>query len=136
LLAANILEIGGAAAPGEGAALAAQTLASGQAWAKFQRICDAQGGMRTPPMAPHRHIIVAGRAGVVTAIDNRRLAKLAKLAGAPEDKAAGLELHVRLATRVDKGQPLYTVHAQAPGELHYALHYARANPDIIRLERS
>jgi thymidine phosphorylase len=136
LLAASLLEIGGAARTGEGAALAAQTLESGAAWAKFQRICDAQGGMRIPPVAPHRHTIVAGRAGTVTAIDNRRLAKLAKLAGAPEDKAAGLELHVRLATPVDKGQPLYTVHAQAPGELHYALHYARANPDIIRLERS
>jgi len=135
LLAGAILEIGGAAPPGEGGTLASQTLESGRAWAKFQRICEAQGGMRVPPVAQHRHTIVASRAGTLTAIDNRRLAKLAKLAGAPEAKAAGLEMHVRLRARVERGDPLYTVHAEAPGELDYALQYASANPDILRLER-
>jgi len=136
LLAANILELGGATAAGEGAALAAKTLASGEAWVKFQRICEAQGGMRTPPVAQHRHSILAPWAATVTAIDNRRLAKLAKLAGAPEAKAAGLELHVRLGSHVDKGQPLVTIHAEAPGDLDYALHYARANYDIVGLEHA
>ena len=89
--------------------------------------------MRTPPVAQHRHGILSPRAGAVAALDNRRLAKLA---GAPEAKAAGLELHVRLGSRVDKGQPLFTIHAEAPGDLDYALHYARANPDIVRLERA
>jgi thymidine phosphorylase len=90
--------------------------------------------MREPPVALHRHSVVSARTGKVTAIDNRRLAKLAKLAGAPEAKAAGLELHVRLGTHVERSQPLYTVHAEAVGELDYALHYARANRDIIQLE--
>jgi len=134
LLAATLLEMGGAARAGEGAALAAETLASGRAWVKFQRICDAQGGMRVPPVAQYRHTILAARGGSVTAIDNRRLARLAKLAGAPDAKAAGLELHARLGTRVERDQPLYTIHAEAPGEREYALHYARANPEIIRLE--
>ena len=39
--------------------------------------------------------------GRVERIDNRRLARVAKLAGAPEDKTAGLELHVRVDDRVD-----------------------------------
>jgi thymidine phosphorylase len=134
LLASHLLELGGAAPAGAGAQLARSTLEAGAAWNKFQRICEAQGGMRVPPVALHRHTVVAGRAGLVASIDNRRLAKLAKLAGAPDDKAAGLELHVRLSSRVGKGDPLYTVHADAPGELHYALHFARANRDIIRLE--
>jgi thymidine phosphorylase len=86
-------------------------------------------------VAPHRYTIAAARAGRVAAIDNRRLAKLAKLAGAPEAKAAGLALHVRLGTTVERSQPLYTVHAEALGELDYALHYARANRDIIQLEK-
>jgi thymidine phosphorylase len=66
-------------------------------------------------------------------MDNRRIGRLAKLAGAPEDKAAGLELHVRLGDRVQSGSPLCTVHAEAEGELAYAMAYASANPDIFRI---
>ena len=134
VLAAALLELGGAAREGQGAALAETTLASGRAWTKFQRICDAQGGMRIPPVSTHRHIIAANRAGTVAFIDNRLLSRVAKLAGAPEDKAAGLELHVRLGDQTRTGQPLYTIHAESEGELNYALRFARANPNIIQLD--
>ena len=70
----------------------------------------------------------------VTAIDNRRLARVAKLAGAPRAPAAGLELHAPLGTVVKPGQPLFTVHAEAPGELAYALDYIAAQPGIVRVE--
>jgi thymidine phosphorylase len=90
--------------------------------------------MRVPPVASYRRPLSAARAGRVQAIDNRRLAKLAKLAGAPDDKAAGVLLHVRLGDHVDAGSPLCVVHAEAPGELAYALAYAAANPDIIAIE--
>ena len=131
LLAGHILELGGAAGPGEGLGLAKATLESGRAWIKFQRICEAQGGMRVPRIADHRRVVTASSTGQVTSLDNRRLAKVAKLAGAPEDNAAGLELHVRVGDRVDIRQPLYTIHSESPGELAYALNYARANPGIV-----
>ena len=67
------------------------------------------------------------------AIDNRRIARLAKLAGAPDDKAAGIDLHVRVGDVVASGQPLCTVHAESPGELAYALDFAAANRDIIAI---
>lgn len=131
LLAGHILELGGAAGPGEGMSLATATLESGRAWTKFQRICEAQGGMRVPRVAAHRRVITATKGGHIISLDNRRLAKIAKLAGAPEDNAAGLELHIRLGDKVDAHQPLYTVHSESPGELAYALHYARDNTDIV-----
>ncbi len=130
-LAGALLELGGAAAQGQGEILAAQALDDGRAWAKFQRICEAQGGMRTPPTSKHRHPLLADRSGRVVSIDNRKIAKLAKLAGAPEAKAAGIELNVKLDNLVATGQPLCTVHGQAPGELAYALNYAAANPGMI-----
>jgi thymidine phosphorylase len=133
-LAGALVELGGAAEPGHGQTLAAQTLADGRAWAKFQRICEAQGGMRQPPRSRHRHPLLAQRAGRIAEIDNRKIAKLAKLAGAPEAKAAGIELNVKLGNAVSAGEPLCTVHAEAPGELAYALHYASANPEIIRID--
>lgn len=135
-LAGAILELAGAARPGSGPALATRTLDDGKAWDKFQRICECQGGMREPPVAQYRRPIPAEREAMLADIDNRKLAKLAKLAGAPSAKAAGLELHVRLGATVEKGQPLCTLHAEAPGELDYALNYAQANADIFTLRDS
>ncbi len=135
-LAGALLELGGAARPGDGQSMAVATLDSGGAWAKFQRICEAQGGMRRPPLSSHRHPIVAQRAGRIERVDNRRLAKVAKLAGAPDAKAAGIEVHIRLRDMIEAGQPLYTIHAEAPGELAYALDYATANPTIYEVTES
>lgn len=132
-LAGALLEMGGLASHGAGAVVAADAIEDGRAWRKFQQICEAQGGMRTPPSSAHQHVMLAPRPGRIDEIDNRRLARVAKLAGAPDAKTAGLELHVRLGDLVERTQPLYTVHAEAPGELAYALSYAAANPNIYRL---
>ena len=58
-LAGALLELGDKAVQGEGEALARATLRTGRAWDKFQRICEAQGGMRTPPAAGQRHPLSA-----------------------------------------------------------------------------
>ena len=132
-LAGELLELAGRAQPGEGMRLADDVLSSGKAWRKFQAICDAQGGMRTPPIAGYRHPVLASAGGRITAMDNRRLAKAAKLAGAPQAPAAGIDLHIRLTDRVEAGQPLFTVHAQSRGELNYALHCIAAQHGIITI---
>ncbi len=130
-LAGALLEMAGKAGPGHGEALASQTLRSGQALARFQAICQAQGGLKTLPVAPHQRPILAACSGRVLRIDNRRLARVAKLAGAPGDKAAGLDLHVRLGDRVHRGEALYTLHTDSPGELAYVLDYIDSNPGIV-----
>ena len=133
LLAGSLLESAGRAALGDGTAMAEDVLSSGQAWAKFQAICDAQGGMRTPPTSRFREVIPAPSSGSVVRIDNRRLSRAAKLAGAPEDKAAGLVMACRLGQRVSKGEPLVTLHAESKGELNYALDYFRNHPQTIEI---
>ncbi len=132
-LAGALLELAGFAGAGTGTAKAIQALDSGRAWEKFQRICEAQGGMRVPPSSSQQRPLLAMRAGRIDAIDNRKIARLAKLAGAPDDKAAGVELHVKVGDSVTAGEPLCTVHAEAPGELAYALDYATANVDMIAI---
>jgi thymidine phosphorylase len=134
LLAGHVLEVCGAAASGDGLSMARQVLDDGRAWRKFQAICAAQGGMREPPVAPYRHEIASPVDGMVTSIDNRRLARVAKLAGAPLDPAAGVALHVQVDTRVIAGEPLFAVHAESPGELDYALEFLRRQPDVIQLD--
>ena len=131
VLAASILELCGKVAVGKGKAMAAEALASGRAWRKFQAICAAQGGMREPPSAAHTHPVLARSSGRIAAFDNRRLAKAAKLAGAPHAAAAGIVVNVKLGERVDAGQPLFTLHADARGELAYALAYLEGIGDVI-----
>ncbi|MBU2605683.1 MAG: thymidine phosphorylase family protein [Alphaproteobacteria bacterium] len=135
LIAGALLELVGKAGSGAGKAMALEVLRSGAAYTKFEAICRAQGGFREPALAEHSRPILAPAPGQVTCIDSRRLARVAKLAGAPGDKTAGLDLHVRLGDRVKGGQPLYTLYTETAGELAYAIDYVMANPDIIELTK-
>jgi thymidine phosphorylase len=119
-LTGALLELTNIAERGCGEVMAMQVLDDGRAWNKFQRICEAQGGMRVPPSATQHQPLLSAHAGHVLAIDNRKIARLAKLAGAPDRKAAGVEMHVRIGDLVCSQQPLCTIHAEAPGELAYA----------------
>jgi len=132
-LAGEILELAGTAPAGRGEALARQVLASGQAWVKFQEICEAQGGLREPGHAPHRYVVRAERSGVIDAVDNRVLARSAKLAGAPKAPLAGVEVHARIGDLVERGEPVFSLHAEAPGELDYALAYVESVPPIFNI---
>ena len=136
MLAGELLEMAGKAPPGAGSAAALAAVSSGEALRKFEAICEAQGGMRTPPASRHRHVIGAARTGHVALIDNRRLARIAKLAGAPKSPAAGIDLHTPVGQRVEAGEPLFTVHAETPGELAYALDYARAQHGVIVIDET
>jgi thymidine phosphorylase len=132
-LAGQILELVGASAHDAGRNRAAALLREGAAWRKFQSICEAQGGMKTPPTSAHRADVAAADAGTIVAVDNRRLARTAKLAGAPGAAAAGVDFHVRVGDTVERGQPLFTVHAESPGELAYASEYLTSHPDIVSI---
>jgi thymidine phosphorylase len=133
-LAGALLELAGYSKPGEGEATAGAVLRDGSAWRKFVAICEAQGGLRSPPVAAYTRPIEALRFGRIVRIDNRVLARIAKLAGAPGDKAAGLEIHVQLGVSVERGQPLYTIHAETAGELAYALEYVARHQNVIEIE--
>ncbi|MGE0874861.1 MAG: thymidine phosphorylase family protein [Burkholderiales bacterium] len=133
-LAAAVLELARAVPEGGGLESARAALEDGRAWRKFQAICEAQGGMREPPRSRVTHVVAGSRRATVAGFDNRRLARVAKLAGAPRAPAAGLDLHVRAGETVEADQPLFTVHADAPGELAYALEYLESQAGIVRLE--
>lgn len=133
-VAAHVIELGGLAQGEQAATLARQVLADGRAWRKFQAICEAQGGLREPGRASCTHPVSATHAGVVTRIDNRLLARVAKLAGAPHAATAGMDLHVHVGDHVERGQPLYTLHAESGGELAYALDFAGRHPGMVHTE--
>ncbi|GAA0888785.1 thymidine phosphorylase family protein [Rhodanobacter soli] len=135
-IAAAILELGGVAGADASLAMATTCLETGRVWQRFQSICAAQGGMRTPGKAAYQQAVPAAQSGRVTAIDNRRLSRVAKLAGAPAAPLAGLALDAHLGETVVAGQALFTLHAQSPGELAYAMEYVSRHPCIVCVEAS
>ena len=135
-LAGHLLDLAPDAVAGQGRGRAQALLDSGAAEAKFMVICAAQGGFREPGAAAQRIEICAPQAGVLRALDNRRIARIAKLAGAPRQKCAGMRLLVRLGDRVEQGQPLYELHAETPGELAYARAYAESQTGVFTLSLS
>lgn len=135
-LAGHLLEYSPNVSPGCGREVAESLLNNGQALQKFKAICQAQGGLFDIPSAPYTKTIVSTIKGKIILIDNRLLARLAKLAGAPKSKSAGVELLTPLNTLVEKGQPLFLVHAETQGELAYALNFHQQGHPIIHIEEA
>ncbi|MGK0249110.1 MAG: thymidine phosphorylase, partial [Oleispira sp.] len=114
---------------------AQKTLNSGQAYDKFIEICQAQGGFSEPGYADFNHTLRAEEAGIVSYFNNRFIAKLASLSGAPNAPLAGIKMHVRLGDKVEEGQALLTLYAQAQGELEYALQFYHSHPEAIQIDK-
>jgi thymidine phosphorylase len=133
-VAGAVLDLAPGAEAGHGRARAEALLASGAALGKFEAICEAQGGWREPGRARFATPFAATVGGRVDGINNRYLARVAKLAGAPHDANAGVACALRIGDRVERGEPLFVVHAESRGELAYALEFAAAHPDILCID--
>ena len=120
-LAGRIIEFDPDVRGGGGYAIARDILDSGRALAKMEAIIDAQGRRAGPNhLGRLRHDVAAARGGAVTAIDNLQLAHIARLAGAPMDKGAGVDLHHKLGDTVQAGEPLYSIHAEFNADFQFA----------------
>lgn len=106
--------------PAAARARAEQLLRSGQARAAFDAIIDAQG--RRDPVAPGAltRVVTADRSGNVVRIDGYAISGIAREAGAPVDKSAGIDLVARIGDRVRPGDPLYLIHGSAAAQLDAA----------------
>ncbi len=117
----------------DGQIIAHRILDSGDAYKKFEAICKAQGGMKEPILGRFKHVITSNQKGVVKSIHNSHLARIAKLAGAPDNPGAGVDFHTPIGTELTKGQPLFTIYAESAGELNYALHYFLSHQEVIEI---
>jgi thymidine phosphorylase len=132
-LAGALLDLAPGVKSRDGRTTAKTLLESGAALRKFLAICEAQGGFSEPGMAAYSRPIFANRTGQLRDIDNRRLAKIAKLAGAPGSPRAGIVCRVRIGDSIRSGELLFEIHAESPGQLEYALTYAATHPDVIAI---
>ncbi len=127
MLAGRVLEFDPALEGGRGYARAMELLGSGEALAAMERLIDAQG-RRKEVLEPgrHHHEICAPSDGTITAIDCHLIARIARLAGAPMDKGAGIDLLHKVGKEVRRGEALYRIHAHSETGLIFARELATA----------
>jgi thymidine phosphorylase len=120
-LAGRVIEFDPDVRGGAGYDIARDILDSGRALEKMERIIEAQGRNleQIKPGALVREV-TAPTAGTVTAIDNYQMARIARIAGAPMDKGAGVDLLKKLGDTVEAGEVLYRVHASFPADFGFA----------------
>lgn len=137
-LAGILLELGHVAPQGKGKAIAQNILESGKALEKFREIIEAQGGDANIKsddieLAENVETITSKRDGYVTMIRNPVINKVARIAGAPLDKKAGVLLHAKKGERVGVGDPLISIYSSNSADLDAAVKYA-VSENIIAVE--
>lgn len=121
LLAGRVLDFDPALEGGKGYSRALELLASGAALEAMERLIEAQGRQTERfPLGVKHHEVLADRDGQVMAIDCHRIARIARLAGAPMDKGAGIDLFHKNGSHVRRGEPLYRIHANSQTGLDFA----------------
>ncbi len=121
-LAGRVIEFDPDVRGGMGYSIARDILDSGRALDLMNNLIAAQG-VQQEKFEPGQlnHEVLAPEDGHVVGIDNLHMAHIARFAGAPMDKGAGVDLFKKLGDRVEKGEPLYRVHAQFPSDFNFAL---------------
>jgi len=123
VIAGILLEMSGKQ---KGKELALETLRSGSAERKMREIIAAQGG--DPEIKPEDiaigdkwFTVSSNEVGYLLWIDNTSIVELARLAGAPRDKGAGVLLHKKIGDKVEEDEPLFTIYAERNTKLERAL---------------
>ena len=125
-----LLEMAGKAQRGGGEEMARSLLASGAALKKFREIIAIQGGKSdvcSSDILPgeYQAAIPSPASGYVVSLNNTGLITVARLAGAPHDKGAGIYCNAKIGTQVRKGETIYTIYAESQEHLDRALEEAR-----------
>ncbi|NLD56937.1 MAG: AMP phosphorylase [Methanomicrobiales archaeon] len=130
------LEMAGKAPSGGGVEAAQALLSSGKALEKFRQIIEIQGGdptIKSSDIHPgeHQFVVNSPSSGYVIEMNNRSLITLARTAGAPHDRGAGILLHAKKGKLVKTGEPLFTIFADRSWRLQNAIEEGRRLMPVI-----
>lgn len=139
VMAGRLLELSGYCKTGEGYSVASRTIESGKALAKMREIIELQGGnpnvkIQDLPIGQYTYDVASDESGQIFHMDNKIINKIARLAGAPFDKGAGVYLYRIRGDRVNKGDKLFTIHAESEQKLSFAIK-ALENLEPIEMRR-
>ena len=130
-MAGALFEMVGISKVGKGYNKALEILQSGVALKKMKEIIHAQGGKITSSdqikLAPLKKEFKSGVEGIVEEVNIKIITKIARLAGAPANKTAGVMIHKLVGEKVHEGEPLLTIYAENKEKLKVAEQFALKN---------
>jgi AMP phosphorylase len=117
--------------PNDGVQKAREILESGKAEQKLREIIEAQGG--DPNIQPEDiqigkevAAVRAKESGTIRWINNRDIAQIARAAGAPKTKGAGVLLNKKLGDKVKKGEVLFEIYSESAQKIDSAFLLAQS----------
>lgn len=131
-MAGELLELCGKTPKGKGKILAKQLLDSGAACKKMNEIIDAQGRKKMPPPGKLTSKVLAEKSGKIVGVDNKKISRVARVAGAPKNAGAGIFMEKNLGDTVKKGNTLFVIHAENQVRLNNAIEEAKNHIYEIR----
>lgn len=135
-LSGLIFEMVGKAERGKGYDLAKRIWKSGRAYEKFKEIVEAQGGdpnIRVDDIetAKYTHTIHANEGDKIFSLNSYNIGMMARAAGAPFEKAAGVVLHTERGAVLERNDAILTIHANSEGKIDEAIAMMRTAPPFI-----
>jgi AMP phosphorylase len=132
-LSSMLFEMVGVENPRE---MAEEMINSGKAMKKMREIIEAQGG--DPTVKPEDILVGqesvkvrSQKAGKVLWLSTDDIVRIAREAGAPKEKGAGVVLHSKLGSNVRKNGVLFEIYAERPSKLESALDLAGQLSPIV-----
>lgn len=135
-LAGILLEMGGKAQQGTGQQMAKNILKSGKALEKIKEIIEIQGGNpnikpEDIEVGPEEAEFFSAKSGYVTDIDNSIINKIAKTAGCPQEKLAGVQLFKKIGALVKEGDLIFKIYTKNSSKLEKATKIFNASSPVI-----
>ena len=131
MMAGALLEMTKKYKKGTGLKAAKEILESGRALKKMHEIIAAQGKNKLPVLGEFTYPVYSKKSGKIKEIDNLIIAKIARLAGAPVDKGAGLFLTKKFHDKVKRGDLLYTIYAETKFKLDLAKEHLKESNGYV-----
>jgi len=136
-LAAQIFELTGKTKKSQSFELAKNILYSGKAFEKFKQIIATQRGdikkLSKLKPAKFKKNIISRRQGKILEINNKKINMLARIAGCPTDKTAGIFLHAHVTEKIKKRQKLLTIYSESRSRLKESIKFYNDNK-IIKIK--
>jgi len=112
-----------------------ELLNSGKAYNKMVEIIKAQNGKEIAAediqIGKNSHDLLSAKSGKIREIDNLIISRIARIAGAPHDKGAGLYLHKHVGDKVKRGENLFTIYSESKHEFKFAVEFAKKNNGFV-----
>ena len=95
----------------------------------MKEIIKAQQGNIFDPekikIGKFKHDVKAGKNGIIAAISNRAISRIARVAGAPSNKGAGIYLYKHVGNKVKRNDKLFTIYSESRQKLGFAMEALR-----------